>query len=77
MTLNYLVYQYSHKGRMCVRHGAKIKRCSSDRAKDAQVLLKIKREECALSMVPRSNDAAVMDAQIMPLEEEFALSMEQ
>ncbi len=38
--------------------------------KDAQVLLK--REEFALSMVPRSNHAVLKDAQIKLSEEEYA-----
>jgi hypothetical protein len=37
--------------------------------KDAQI--KLKREECALSMELRSNDAELMDAQINPKEEEY------
>ncbi len=35
-----------------------------------------RREDCALSMVQRRNDAAAMDVRIKPLKEECALSME-
>jgi len=40
--------------------------------KDAQI--KLRKEECALSMEQSTNDAAMSDAQIKSIEEECALS---
>eukprot|EP00985_Skeletonema_marinoi_P013353 scaffold6595_cov92-Skeletonema_marinoi.AAC.1 len=69
---------YSQKGGVCKRHGAKVKRkfCSSERCTNI-VVKRGAEEECASSMVQSSKCAAVRDALIRLIKVECAEDMEQ